>query len=118
MLQNWTSWGVLPWYVQFSAYLIILTQVFALAWTLVQLTWISERLGLGTWLGLAVLSTYPNLPKTSMETRVIIGQGVYMEYQFICLLLPAEMKFARNEIHYPSDLSYSSPKKGYEVRLP
>jgi hypothetical protein len=35
-----------PWYVQFpfSAYLIILTQVLALAWTLVELTWISGQL--------------------------------------------------------------------------
>ena len=62
---------------------------------LVELTWISEQLSL------EMLSTYPDLSKTNtqaMGTRAIIGQRICMEYQFIYLFLPAEMKFARKFI--------------------
>jgi hypothetical protein len=71
-----------PWYVQFafSAYLIILTQVLALAWTLVELTWISGQLSLGTRLGPGVLSTYPDLPKLSTE-----AMGTRRDYWTECL---------------------------------
>ena len=50
---------------------------------------------------------YLDLAKTSTKamgkTRMIIGQRICTEYLSIYLFGPAETKFARQEIHYPSD---------------